>query len=78
MHPAIFGVVLGVPTLLVTEAYKATAMFDGLGLGGAVAGAHAEAPARLAEPRAPDATLARERCALNDTAMRRLLAAGGF
>ncbi len=78
MHPAIFGVTQGVPTVLVTEAYKATAMFDGLGLGEAVAGGHAAAPERLAEPRTPDATLARERCALNDTAMRRLLEAGDF
>ena len=75
MHPAIFGVALGVPTVLVSQAYKATAMFAGLGLGDVVVGEPAAAAARLDRPAAPDAALARERCALNDAVVQRLLAA---
>lgn len=75
MHPAIFGVALGVPTALVSEAYKATAQFATLGLGEVVVGSPAEAAERLAKPAAADATLALERCAFNDHVARRLLAA---
>jgi polysaccharide pyruvyl transferase WcaK-like protein len=75
MHPAIFGVALGVPTVLVSHAYKATAMFATLGLGDIVVGEASAVAARLARPATPDAALARERCALNDAVVRRLLAA---
>lgn len=75
MHPAIFGVALGVPTVLVSQAYKATAMFAGLGLGDVVVGELAAAAARLDGTAAADAALARERCALNDAVVQRLLAA---
>ena len=75
MHPAIFGVALGLPTVLVSHAYKATAMFATLGLGEIVVGEASAAAARLARPTTPDAALARERCALNDAVVRQLLAA---
>ena len=75
MHPAIFGVALGVPTVLVSEAYKATAMFATLGLGDLVVDAPAGVAARLAELSEPDGALARQRCQLNDTVVQRLLSA---
>jgi polysaccharide pyruvyl transferase WcaK-like protein len=76
MHPAIFGVALGIPTVLVSQAYKAIAMFEGLGLGALlVARPDPEAVAgRLAAPRA-DPTRALERCAWNDRVVARLLQA---
>jgi polysaccharide pyruvyl transferase WcaK-like protein len=78
MHPAIFAVTLGVPTVLVTQAYKASAMFRALGLGDVVVDDIGAAAARLSrQAEAPDATLARERCALNDAVFERLLAAAG-
>ncbi len=73
MHPAIFGVALGVPTVIVSEAYKATTMFATLGLADLVVGEHAAVAARLADPPVPDGTLARERCRLNDGVVARLL-----
>jgi colanic acid/amylovoran biosynthesis protein len=81
MHPAIFGVSLGVPTVLLSEAYKATSMFATLGLEHAVV--DRPDPASVAARLSPsagravpaDAAVARERCGWNDAVVQRLLAA---
>jgi polysaccharide pyruvyl transferase WcaK-like protein len=79
MHPAIVGVVLGVPTVLLSRAYKATSMFATLGLGDVVVDRvdSAAVAARLSLPAAgaarADAATARERSAWNDAVVHRLL-----
>jgi polysaccharide pyruvyl transferase WcaK-like protein len=80
MHPAIFGLSRGVPTVLLTEAFKATAMFGMLGLDGSVFGwaEREEAVERLGggwNGSADALTEARSRSAANDEVVRRLLAA---
>jgi polysaccharide pyruvyl transferase WcaK-like protein len=76
MHPAIFGLSLGVPTALVTRAYKATSMFAALGLGHAIVDrADPAAVAARLSTAAPDAAVARERAGWNDALVARLLAA---
>jgi len=80
MHPAIFGVALGVPTVLLSQAYKATSMFATLGLGDVIVDAldPAAVAARLSLPTAraapADAATARERSGWNDAVVHRLLA----
>jgi polysaccharide pyruvyl transferase WcaK-like protein len=77
MHPAIFGLCAGVPTVLVNQAFKATSMFAMLGLEGVLAGSR-DPVAALAEQiegePACDLTQARRRASGNDEAVRRLLA----
>ena len=83
MHPAIFAVSLGVPTLLWSQAYKAVSMFRALGLAEAIV---ARSDPSMIEDRisswaarpapAADST-ARERAAWNDAVVQRLLAAVG-
>lgn len=77
MHPAIFGVALGVPTVLLTEAYKATSMFAMLRLEHTILDRPDPAAviARLAGAAPPDAAIARERSHWNDAVVGRLLAA---
>jgi polysaccharide pyruvyl transferase WcaK-like protein len=76
MHPAIFGVCLGVPTVLASEAFKATALFSGAGLDDLLASAsdHAAIVRKLDAPPA-DAGRARALAARNDGVLERLLAA---
>jgi colanic acid/amylovoran biosynthesis protein len=78
MHPAIFGLCLGVPTVLVTEAFKVTAMFDALGLGSTVfswADRSAAVERLRDEPAVPPRRLeTARRCAGgNDAVVQRLL-----
>lgn len=81
MHPAIFGVALGVPTVLLSEAYKATSMFATLGLGHLIV--DRPDPAAVAARLSPsadgavpaDAAVARERSGWNDAVVQRLLTA---
>jgi polysaccharide pyruvyl transferase WcaK-like protein len=78
MHPAIFGLCRGVPTVLVSEAYKATAMFEMLGLGGVVVPWGAplgEIESKLRRDDPPSLDAARARAAANDEVVRRLLGA---
>jgi polysaccharide pyruvyl transferase WcaK-like protein len=84
MHPAIFGVSRGVPTALLTQAYKAVGMFAMLRLGGVViddpnpaAGLDRWLSRGPAKHSPADLSVARERVAINDDAVRRLLAAAG-
>jgi polysaccharide pyruvyl transferase WcaK-like protein len=78
MHPAIFGLCRGVPTVLLSEAFKATAMFEMLGLGSTVCAwaDRASAVEVLGAPwnGVPDGLArARARCSANDEVVRRLL-----
>jgi len=78
MHPAIFGLCRGVPTVLVSEAYKATAMFEMLGLGGVLvpwAAPLGEIEPKLRGDNPPSLDAARARAAANDQVVRRLLGA---
>jgi polysaccharide pyruvyl transferase WcaK-like protein len=79
MHPAIFGLGGGVPTVLLTDAFKARAMFEMLGLESALCGwaDRSEAVPRLASShgRVPGLDEARTRAAANDEVVRRLLEA---
>jgi polysaccharide pyruvyl transferase WcaK-like protein len=81
MHPAIFGLSTGVPTVLVSDAFKATGVFDLLGLRGAVVSGPELAAERLETlGRRPlserfDLEGARRRAAANDEVIQRLLAA---
>jgi polysaccharide pyruvyl transferase WcaK-like protein len=81
MHPAIFGLASGVPTVLANEGFKASGTFEGLGLGAALASGPALAADRLQVllRRRPgeviDLEPARRRAALNDEVVERVLAA---
>jgi polysaccharide pyruvyl transferase WcaK-like protein len=82
MHPAIFAVCRGVPTALLTQAYKARSTFSMLRLDGVVvddpdpvAGFDGWLARGPAERTALDLSVAHERVAINDDAVRRLLAA---
>ena len=81
MHPAIFGVARGVPTVLVSEAYKATSMFATLGLGHLIVDRFDPdiVAARLSPSpggaKPADTAVARERSGWNDAVVERLLAA---
>jgi polysaccharide pyruvyl transferase WcaK-like protein len=83
MHPAIFGLSSGVPSVLLTSAFKATAMFAMLGLDAAIVRDPALAAERLeALSRRPagerfDLEAARRRAAANDEVVKRLLATRG-
>ncbi len=83
MHPAIFAVALGVPTLLLSQAYKATSMFRTVGLVQAIverldpASIEARLSRSAALPAPADAATARERAAWNDAVVQRLLASAG-
>jgi polysaccharide pyruvyl transferase WcaK-like protein len=82
MHPAIFGLSSGVPSVLVNYAFKATGLFEMLGFGAALVNDPAPAAGRLeALMAAPvseqfDLEAARERTAANDQVIERLLGAG--
>jgi polysaccharide pyruvyl transferase WcaK-like protein len=79
MHPAIFGLGGGVPTVLLSDAFKATAMFEMVGLGSAMCGwgNRSEAVTRLASSDADAVRFgeARTRSAANDGVVGRLLEA---
>jgi colanic acid/amylovoran biosynthesis protein len=81
MHPAIFGMSRGVPTALLTEAFKATAMFEMLGLQDVLVrwgDGHGAIDAKLRRGGAQNERgleNARARAAANDDVVRRLLAA---
>ena len=77
MHPAIFGLCTGVPTVLLTRAFKATTMFAALGLGRVLARDQdpAALAARVVSQSTPDLAVARQMAAQNDAVIRRLLAA---
>ncbi len=81
MHPAIFGLCTGVPTVLLNGAFKATAMFAMLGVDGAIASDSATAAEQLrALIQRPagdqvDLDAVRQRAARNDLVVERLLAA---
>jgi polysaccharide pyruvyl transferase WcaK-like protein len=78
MHPAIFGLRAGIPTVLVNQAFKATSMFAMLGLGSVLAGSGdplAALAQQIGRGQRWNLTLARRRAAGNDVAVRRLLAA---
>jgi colanic acid/amylovoran biosynthesis protein len=83
MHPAIFGICRGVPTALLTDAFKATAMFEMLGLQDVLVRS-GDGPgvidAKLRRGGAENARgleNARARAAANDDVVRRLVAAVG-
>src|SRR5205823_12203478 len=78
MHPAIFGLCHGVPTVLLSEAFKATAMFEMLGLGSTVyrwadRSQAIERLGRAGKGDPADLGEARRRAAANDEVVRRLL-----
>lgn len=73
MHPAIIGLSLGVPTLLLNDGFKARAMFESLDLG--VCLGEAEDAISRGRYTQPDLSRARARAAANDDVVLRLLAA---
>ena len=83
MHPAIFAVAIGVPTLLLSQAYKATSMFRTLGLVEPIvdlldpSSIEACISSSAARPAPADAATARERSGWNDAVVQRLLASMG-
>ncbi|MEA2458775.1 MAG: colanic acid/amylovoran biosynthesis protein [Thermoleophilaceae bacterium] len=72
MHAAIIALTGGVPTVLLNESFKVTAMFAMLGLEEVLS-----SPGSISwtQRAAPDLSVARERAASNDEVVRRLLAA---
>jgi polysaccharide pyruvyl transferase WcaK-like protein len=82
LHPAIFGLSSGVPTVLVSHAFKATGLLEMLGFGAALVHDPASAANRLEALAAGpvseqfDLDAARGRTAANDQVIERLLAAG--
>jgi len=74
MHAAIIALARRVPTVLLNESFKVTAMFATLGLEQVLSGED-EAVARLERAVCPELGIARARSAANDEVVRRLLAA---
>jgi hypothetical protein len=75
VHPALIGLTLGVPSVLASEAFKAAAMFDLLGLGDVVQPTPAGAAARVASGARADLSRVAPYVAAGDRAFEPLLAA---